>query len=217
MPVMPRLSLQCLASLFTLACTTPADAGHTGATTPASTGTGGGSDAVPTTGTSHDDTHSSSSSSGASTASDTGEPFSCDPLLQDCPAGHRCTGVKPTLEGPYTGTACVPDNADGGGTPGSICINAADGSDTCGPASMCVQFGSGEGACVSFCTGTADALACADPQQVCARMNVKRSRRSRIAATTTRPRSRLLTMSASTFDLTPTPPLIPRADLLYPR
>lgn len=176
MPVMPRISLQCLASLFTLACTRPADldtTSHTGASTPASTGTGGGSDAVPTTGTSHDDTHSSSSSSGASTASDTGEPFSCDPLLQDCPAGHKCTGVKPTLEGPYTGTACVPDNADGGSAPGSICINAADGSDTCGPASMCVQFGSGEGACVSFCTGTADALACADPQQVCARTDTR--------------------------------------------
>lgn len=173
----PRISLQCLAALLTLACGTsagPDGSSQTSATTPASTSTSGGSDAAPTTGTSDDDNLSSSSSTSASTASDTGEPLACDTLLQDCPAGHKCTGVKPTLEGPYTGTACVPDNADGGSSPGSICINAADGSDTCGPDSMCVQFGSGEGACLGFCTGTADAPACTDPQQVCARTDTQR-------------------------------------------
>lgn len=173
---MPRFSLHCLASLLTLACTSPAEpvaTSDTGATTPINTSTSSGSDAVPTTGTSTTDIGASSGSSSASTASDTGAPLACDTLLQDCPAGFKCSGVKPTLEGPYAGTACVPDNADGGSSPGSICINAADGSDTCGPASMCVQFGSGEGACVPFCAGAVDAPTCSDAQQVCARTDTQ--------------------------------------------
>lgn len=166
---MTRISLHGLVSLFTLACTTPA-VSDTTIVSSASTSTGS-SDATTTTGASP--TTDQSSSSGASTAAETGEPLACDTLLQDCPAGFKCTGVKPTLDGPYSGTACVPDNADGGSSPGSICINAADGSDTCGPDSMCVQFGSGEGACVAFCTGTPGAPACADPQQVCARTDTR--------------------------------------------
>lgn len=168
MPVMPRIAPHCLLSLLTLACAStaePASTSETGATMPANTSSSGGSTATPPT--------TSSSSSGASSASDTGEPLACDTLLQDCPAGFKCSGVKPTLEGPFTGTACVPDNADGGSPPGSICINAADGSDTCGPDSMCMQFGSGEGACVPFCAGSVDAPACADAGQVCARIDTQ--------------------------------------------
>lgn len=63
----------------------------------------------------------------------------------------------------------MPDNAGGGAAPGGICINASDGRDTCGPASMCVQFGTGEGACLPFCLGDPDAPTCADPALVCAR------------------------------------------------
>jgi hypothetical protein len=65
----------------------------------------------------------------------------------------------------------VPDNAGQGSPAGSICLNAIDGSDTCDPGSMCVQFGSGEGACVPFCVGPADAPACDDPALVCARVD----------------------------------------------
>ncbi len=162
-----------------LACAPSADppsADNTGATThPGTTATTGTSDAAHPTGTTTGTTTGTSTgtSTGASTGDDTGLSPRCDPLLQDCPAGFKCTGVKPTLEGPYTGTACVPDNANGGSSPGSICINAGDGTDTCGPDSMCVQFGSGEGACVAFCTGSPDTLACADPQQVCARTDTQ--------------------------------------------
>ncbi len=173
-----RISLHALVSLLTLACGAPA-----GIDAPATnTSTSSGSDALPTTSTSQGDTGTSTGAStgpgGATTANettanDTTAPLACDTLLQDCPAGFKCTGIKPTLEGPYTGTACVPDNADGGSSPGSICINAADGSDTCGPDSMCVQFGSGEGACLGFCTGSIDSPACADPLQVCARTDTQ--------------------------------------------
>ncbi len=96
-------------------------------------------------------------------------PPVCDTVAQDCPRGEKCTGVKPSLHAPYAGTACVPDNAGQGAPPGSICINASDGSDTCDAASMCVQFGSGEGACVPFCAGPQGAPTCGDPSLVCAR------------------------------------------------
>jgi hypothetical protein len=167
MLAMPRIPALCLASSLTLACAPPVDPADTStASSNISTSDNGATAAATGTSDAHTDTSTS-----ATTAIDTGESPACDTLLQDCPAGHKCTGVKPTLQGPYTGTACVPDNADGGSAPGSICINAADGSDTCGPDSMCVQFGSGEGACVAFCTP--DALGCADPQQVCARTDTQ--------------------------------------------
>ena len=95
-------------------------------------------------------------------------PPACDTQLQNCPKGQKCTGVKPGLDTPYTGTACVPDNAGVGASPGALCFTGADGQDTCGPASMCVQFGTGEGACVPFCAGPANAPTCADPALVCA-------------------------------------------------
>lgn len=98
-------------------------------------------------------------------------PPACDTILQDCPSGQKCVGVKPSLFEPYRGTACVSDNAGQGTPPGSICLNGADGWDTCDAASMCVQFGSGEGACVAFCGGSPDAPVCDDPAQVCARVD----------------------------------------------
>ena len=173
---MPRFALFCMISLLTPACSPSADltsASDTSATLPASSSSSSGAAASTTTGTSHVDPTSSSSSSGAGTASETGEPLACDTLLQDCPAGFKCSGVKPTLEGPFTATICVPDNADGGSPPGSICINASDGRDTCGPESMCMQFGSGEGACVPFCAGPQGAPTCAEPGQVCARIDTQ--------------------------------------------
>jgi hypothetical protein len=36
---------------------------------------------------------------------------------------------------------------------------------------MCLQFGTGEGACLPFCAGTPDAPTCADPALVCARID----------------------------------------------
>lgn len=98
-------------------------------------------------------------------------PPACDTVLQDCPAGQKCTGVKPGLDEPYRGTACVPDNAGQGTAAGSICLTGTDGTDTCGPDSMCVQFGTGEGACVPFCAGPVDAPGCDDPALVCARVD----------------------------------------------
>jgi hypothetical protein len=186
MPAMPQFPALRLASLLTLACAPQADSADASATSATSHATTTENNtAAHATSTNIEDTLPTSTSTSAATATldttdtddttdaDTLDTTDCDTVLQDCPAGRKCTGVKPTLKGPYTGTACVPDNADGGSPPGSICVNATDGRDTCGPDSMCVQFGSGEGACVAFCTGTPDAPACADPQHVCARTDTQ--------------------------------------------
>ncbi|MBK9752282.1 MAG: hypothetical protein IPO88_02040 [Nannocystis sp.] len=98
-------------------------------------------------------------------------PPICDTRLQNCPKGQKCTGIKPGLDTPYIGTACVPDNAGAGAPPGALCFTGADGQDTCDPASMCVQFGTGEGACLPFCAGPANAPTCADPALVCANID----------------------------------------------
>jgi hypothetical protein len=98
-------------------------------------------------------------------------PPACDTLQPTCPKGQKCTGVKPALDSPYTGTACVPDNAGEGGPPGGLCFTGAHGDDTCDEAGMCIQFGTGEGACLPFCAGPPAAPTCADPSLVCARID----------------------------------------------
>lgn len=98
-------------------------------------------------------------------------PPACDTLAQNCPATQKCTGIKPGLDSPFTGTACVPDNAGEGGPPGGLCFTGIDGADTCDAAGMCMQFGTGEGACLPFCAGPAEAPTCADPSLVCARID----------------------------------------------
>jgi len=110
-----RFSLHGLISLLTLACGAPAGSDTLAATstsTPANTSTSSGSDATLTTSTSQGDTGASSGSIGATTASDTYVPLACDTLLQDCPAGFKCTGIKPCPLA-ADGQSCVPFYAPG--------------------------------------------------------------------------------------------------------
>jgi hypothetical protein len=154
-----------------------------GCAAPSGPADGTGSAGAPTT---EDSTAAAATSTGApatTTAAplpDLGEPPctdparcppECDTILQNCPSGQKCTGVKPSLPAPYRGTACVPDNAGQGSPAGSICLSGTDGVDSCDPGSMCVQFGTGEGMCLPFCVGPADAPTCDDPAQVCARVD----------------------------------------------
>ncbi len=94
----------------------------------------------------------------------------CDIVLQDCPEGEKCGGVQTNAFERWIGTACVPENADGGMEVGGICFNGADGSDTCGPDSMCVQFGTGEGDCHAHCS-SASAEGMCDPGHLCATLD----------------------------------------------
>jgi len=164
--------LALLAALALRCAADPANpAEHTGTGTTNSSTTGTASSDPPTTGSSTAGDSGEATTTGAPCSDPARCPAACDTISQGCPRGHKCTGIKPGLHDPYAGTACVPDNADEGAPPGSICINAADGSDTCDATSMCMQFGSGEGACLAFCAGDPDAPLCDDPTMVCARID----------------------------------------------
>ncbi len=87
--------------------------------------------------------------------------WQCDMVLQDCPSGQKCNAVMTHIQDPWRGTVCVDDNrTEGGGLLGDICFNMPGGGDTCGPGSMCVQFGTGEGDCRAFCRPAAEGPAC---------------------------------------------------------
>jgi len=78
-------------------------------------------------------------------------PPSCDMLAQDCGPGQKCVGLDEGLLGAWTGTRCAETSPEGS-PPGSFCFGGGDtGWDTCGPDSMCVQLGTGEGLCFPFC------------------------------------------------------------------
>jgi hypothetical protein len=95
---------------------------------------------------------------GCGDASDAGEPdaravtLECDPGAQDCPSGQKCSPTGSPA--PWDGTTCVPDNAGTGSPPATPCFTGPDATDTCDETSMCMQLGTGEGACTSFCTDT---------------------------------------------------------------
>ncbi|MCY1061732.1 hypothetical protein [Nannocystis sp. SCPEA4] len=173
---MSRASGRSLVVLLVLACARPGAA--TDATTQSST-TGDSVVSTTTTTTPSITSETTTPTTTATTsAPDLGEPTCtdpqrcppvCDTVLQNCPKGQKCTGVKPSIDEPYRGTACVADNAGQGAPAGGICFTASDGWDNCDADTMCVQFGTGEGACVPFCGGTVDAPACADATLVCAR------------------------------------------------
>jgi hypothetical protein len=76
--------------------------------------------------------------------------LACDPEAQDCPSGQKCNPVGALA--PWQGTTCVPDNAGTGSPPDTPCFTGPDSTDTCDPDTMCLQLGTGEGACTAFCT-----------------------------------------------------------------
>ncbi len=94
----------------------------------------------------------------------------CDMVLQDCPSGRKCNGVRDAFDQPWQGTRCVRDNEDSGAPPEMICFNGEDGTDTCGPNTMCMQFGTGEGACFPYCGPSSEGPTC-DPGYTCATLD----------------------------------------------
>ena len=78
----------------------------------------------------------------------------CDAAAQSCPAMQKCNPTGP-VTGPWDGTTCV-DIAATGSSPGTPCFNAPDASDTCDETSMCLQPGTGEGACTPYCANNDD-------------------------------------------------------------
>jgi hypothetical protein len=93
----------------------------------------------------------------SSTAGDAGGdgpnlPASCNPLVQECPAGYKCTWLVDALDPTYVGHAgCAPDgtaNIDEAckyGEPG------ATGFDNCRKGSVCSDYFGGTGICKAIC------------------------------------------------------------------
>lgn len=103
----------------------------------------------------------SSSSSGETTMTPTtGEPplpATCDPFLQDCPAGAKCAPYVDGGGDEWNANKCVPVTGDG--TSGEACTytgSAVSGEDSCRLGYFCSN-----GVCVALCGGTAEVPACA--------------------------------------------------------
>jgi hypothetical protein len=83
----------------------------------------------------------------------------CDMLAQDCPEGQKCARWL----GFSLHSKCVPVLGDG--QPGDPCtMNLQEGTDDCGPDSLCSANGAYDepdtGICRPYCTGTLDDLQC---------------------------------------------------------
>ncbi len=95
---------------------------------------------------------------------DTGSPWQCDVLAQDCPEGQKCAPWSDDGSGDWNATHCVflTPNAH---EPGEACLvwdNPTSGADTCDATSMCffVDEDTLVGTCVALCAGTLEAPTC---------------------------------------------------------
>ena len=148
----PRLTTLLLLPALAPCCATPADPPESGNSTTTGTST-------PTS-----DTGAGDVTTGEVTAA-------CETISQGCPEGQKVHRRQTRPARALHRHRLRARQRRRRGPPGGICINAADGSDTCDETSMCMQFGSGEGACLAFCGGPPDAPTCADPTMVCARVD----------------------------------------------
>ncbi|MFZ6179796.1 hypothetical protein [Nannocystis pusilla] len=97
------------------------------------------------------------------------EGFHCDPRLQDCPAGHKCTPFAADMGEDWNGARCVPLAVDPAGL-GEPCETEGyphSGIDDCGPGLMCWYFESNtdlHGRCLGLCDQDDG---CVDPDARC--------------------------------------------------
>ncbi len=89
----------------------------------------------------------------ASTSGPPPEPTAdCDPGLQDCPEGEKCTAVA--QGGGRSHYTCVSDTDT---LPeGEACIRSLDGEDGCTPGTLCVEDRLGNGRCLGVCIDHGD-------------------------------------------------------------
>lgn len=119
------------------------------------------------------ETGTGSEESGGSTTGEVQGP--CSTYDQDdCPVGEKCMPWATDDGGAWDALGCFLLDADPG-SPGDSCIvfeTATSGLDNCDGMSMCwdVDTRTGVGACVPFCSGSADDPACA-PDHSCVQRN----------------------------------------------
>ena len=155
-----------VALLGSLAACNPDKADTDAASTGGTDATGSGSttnDLPTTTGSSGDATGTGSSTTGSSTtAADTGtsDPttgggeIDCDPTLQDCAEGDKCTAYAKMKVDTWDANKCVPVTGDGvAGDPCTVEGGIATGIDDCAKGYICLNTDSEgkNGACVEFC------------------------------------------------------------------
>ncbi len=91
------------------------------------------------------------------TDTDTGGAGECDPTLQDCPEGSKCTAYGKLPGDAWNANKCVPEPANGGAIGDSCEVMGEDmfsGVDTCGKGTVCLNTDPEmkNGFCVEFCT-----------------------------------------------------------------
>lgn len=99
--------------------------------------------------------------------SDMGSSPSCDPFLDQCPPGTKCSPYDPHNSGTWVGYRCQPLAPN----PKQVyeeCLIADDGADTCDKQLVCWPPGSDTGICFGLCIGSLDDPSCADPTAFCA-------------------------------------------------
>jgi hypothetical protein len=115
--------------------------------------TSAGSDPAPTTGPASTSTPDPEGSSFI-VEQDGGVSGQCDPKIQDCPDGEKCTAVSDAPGEPWGINICVPVMGEGQpGDPCDIMDGKYTGLDNCGVGLICLltdDEGQG-GACVEFC------------------------------------------------------------------
>lgn len=96
----------------------------------------------------------------------TGDPFACDPWLQDCPSGQKCAAWDDRGGAHWNATKCVEvaPGAKAAGQPCSVQGSVASGLDDCDAGSFCwyVEQATLQGVCAPRCTGSAEAWDCPD-------------------------------------------------------
>ncbi len=89
----------------------------------------------------------------------------CDPFMQDCPEGQKCTIWSSDGASLWDGYRCV--DVVGDQVPGEVCMttdgSAVSGNDDCVKGAMCWDVSAENiGVCVALCTGSQDWLECAE-------------------------------------------------------
>lgn len=112
--------------------------------------------ATATTGATSTTTTTASTTNSFLQPPDGGDNSQCDPSLQDCPRGEKCTAVSMIEGEPWGTNVCVAVNGDGAlGDPCNVEGGKYTGIDNCGVGYICLLTDDEgkDGACVEFCDG----------------------------------------------------------------
>lgn len=95
----------------------------------------------------------------------------CSAFQQNCPPGQKCNAWANDGGNAWNALRCVPVDSDPAEVDESCTIEGSgvSGLDSCALGSMCwgVDFDTGQGYCVPFCTGSEGTPLCSDPNREC--------------------------------------------------